>query len=80
MYGHHRVVKTGADVDVRSAITTDVHRLSRALAALQVTGNDVTVGALRQAGLQVSLEVVTFQVEGDEGLVAAGKGDLIVGA
>ena len=80
MYGHHRVVTTGADVDVRPAITTDVHRLSRALAALQVTGNDVTVGALRQAGLQVSLEVVTFQVEGDEGLVAAGKGDLIVGA
>ena len=78
--GHHGVVTVGADADVRSSIATHVHRVARAMPVLKVAGNDVTVGALGQPGLQVSVERVALQVDGDERLVAAGEGDLIVGA
>jgi len=79
--GHDRirvVVSRGLSDDPGPSGAVDVDDVAGASVVGGIAGNDVTISACRKSGGESSVQNAIFVVEGDEGFIAAGKGDLIV--
>lgn len=77
MCGEHTVCLVFEDLDVSLAIAVDLDGLAGALSVDFSTGDDVTVLAGRQAGLQLLLQIdPVLAVKSHKASVASGEGCL----
>ena len=77
MKGNEAMSVARSDLDRSTSLSVNDDASARASVAPTLARDDVAIGASRQTGVQVHVQVILVIVDGNEASVASAEGDLV---